>query len=214
MQIFVAEKYWEGCNGLVLTDEIKVTIAGQACLLLLGFDEEFFDAVQTILVYPDKYLAKQTFHQPGGVVSESMSPRLGEAWFRGPVILSWAAILSGGQNPNDGENVVIHEFAHVLDMHDQVFDGTPKLADLRQYQIWHEVMTTEYNQHVRRSEENRTTLLDAYAATSEAEFFAVSSECFFEQPQLMVDEHPEMYALLKMYYRQDPARRFRDEQTT
>ena len=207
LQIVVAEKYWEGCNGLEITDEIRVTIAAQACLLVLGFENEFFDRVQTILVYPDQYVATEMTRQPGGVVTETMSPRLGEAWYGGPVILSWPSVLAGGRNPGDGRNVVLHEFAHVLDMQDHDINGTPPLSSSDQYQAWHEVMTAEYNQLLRHSNQGRATLLDGYGTKDEAEFFAVATECFFEQPLPMTHRHPRLYELLREFYRQHPAAR-------
>lgn len=207
VQIVIAEKYWEGCNGQAITDEVRVTIAGQACLLLIGFPNQHFESVKTILVYPDRYVAKNTQHHPGGVVSESADLRLGEAWYRGPVILSWSTVLANSRNPHDGQNVVLHEFAHVLDMQDQVFDGTPNLQSAEQFQTWQDVMTGEFNRHVQNATEGRATLLDAYGATNEAEFFAVATECFFEQPGAMKRRHRDLYDTLQSFYRQDPAAR-------
>ncbi len=211
IQVFVAEKYWEGCQGLDITDEIKVTIAGQACLLVLGFDGEYFDRLLTVLVYPGEYFATETTLGPGGVVTETTDARLGETWHRGPVILSWPSVLAGGRAPDDGENVVLHEFAHYLDMQDYGFDGTPPLEDLAQYQNWQEVMTAEYNQLVRHSRTGRPTLLDHYGAKNEAEFFAVATEHFFEQPVEMGTLHPRLYETLRLFYHQDPAAWFSRE---
>ena len=207
-QVIVAEKYWEGCQGLPMTDEIRVTIAAQASLLLLGFDEFYFDRLLSVLVYPDEYVAPDTFHGPGGLEIETASPRLGEAWHGGPVILSWPDVLHGGQIPDDGENVVLHEFAHVLDMHDAgPPDGMPPLESGEQYRTWVEVMSAEYEVLVRRADRGRPTLLDHYGATSEAEFFAVATECFFELPRDLLIEHPRLYEVLRTFYRQDPALR-------
>ncbi len=207
-QIIVAEKYWEGCQGLRMTDEIRVTVAAQASFLLLGFDEFYFDRLLSILVYPDEYVAPETIHRPGGVVIEMASPRLGEAWHGGPVILSWPDVLHGGQILDDGENVVFHEFAHVLDMLDlDGADGTPPLESGEQYRTWDEVMSAEYTRLVRKAEHGRPTLLDHYGATSEAEFFAVATECFFEESRDLLVEHPRLYEVLKAFYRQDPAGR-------
>ena len=211
IQVFVAEKYWEGCNGLEITDEIKVTIAGQACLLVLGLDGEYFDRLVTVLVYPSEYVATETTHGPGGVVTESTDPRLGETWHRGPVILSWPSVLAGGRVADDGDNVVLHEFAHFLDTQDYGFDGTPPLEDSGQYRTWQEVMTAEYNQLVKRSRKGRPTLLDHYGAKNEAEFFAVATEHFFEQPIDMQTLHPQLYETLRLFYRQDPAAWFSRE---
>ena len=206
-QIFVAEKYWEGCNGLTITDEIRVTIAAQACLLVLGFEEEIFNRLLTVLVYPEDYFADEISHQPGGVVVEGKSWRLGEAWHGGPVILSWPRVLEGGHDPHDGENVVLHEFAHVLDMQDHGVDGTPPLESPEQYRTWKQVMTAEYQRLVRHADRGRHTLLDQYGTKNEAEFFAVSTEAFFEQPVELQMRHPELYGVLCSFYRQDPAAR-------
>lgn len=207
VQVFVKEKYWEGLGGLVITDEIRVTIAGQACLLLLGFGGRFFEQPATVLVYPDEYFARQTTTLPGGIVSESMSMRLGEAWQRGPVILAWSSIQRDIQNSADGNNVILHEFAHVLDMLDFHVDGTPRLETVGQYRNWHEVMTAEYNQLVDAADRHRATLLDQYGATSPAEFFAVATECFFEQPRQLQQRHARLYGVLRDFYKQDPATR-------
>ena len=207
VQICVAEKSWEGCNGLEITDEIKVTIAGQACLLVLGFEEEYFDRLQTVLVYPDTYVAQETTRGPAGVVTETDMPRLGETWFRGPVIVSWASVQTVDRPADEGHNVVLHEFAHYLDMQSELVDGTPLLEDAQHYQTWHEVMTDEYNRLVSDAQAGRATLLDHYGATNAAEFFAVATECFFEQPKQMASQHQHLYELLKRHYRQDPAAR-------
>ncbi len=208
-QVLVAEKNWEGCNGLEMTDEVKVTIAGQAALLVLGLLDEYFDAVISVLVYPGGYIAKETVNRPGGVVIERDSARLGEAFSGGAIVLSWPDVLAGGRIPDDGVNVVLHEFTHALDMQGHGFDGTPLLEDRRQYQTWAEVMTAEYRRLIRRTHRGQDTLLDPYGTVSEAEFFAVAAECFFEQPLAMQEEHPRLYELFRDFFRQDPAERFR-----
>lgn len=207
LKIFIAEKYWEGCNGLEITDEIKVTIAGQACLLVLGFEDECFDHLQSVLVYPGEYVAEEKTYRPGGVVVETASPRFGEAWYRGPVILSWPSVLDGGRTPESGGNVVFHEFAHVLDMQDSFVDGTPSLETREHSQRWSEVMTEEYNQLSRQAERGRTGLLDHYGTINEAEFFAVSTECFFERSVELSRQHSNLYQLFCEFYCQDPAAR-------
>lgn len=207
VQVFVTEKYWEGCRGLEMTDEIKVTIAGQACLMLLGFEEAYFDRLLTVLVYPDEYVVQETAYEPSGVVTESRGVRLGEAWHAGPVVLSWDSVLEGTRFPHAGHNVVLHEFAHVLDMQDHVFNGTPLLENARQYRNWREVMTAEYNQLLQQVQRGRATFLDDYGATNEAEFFAVATEAFFCKPRRMADRNPRLYRLLADFYRQDPSER-------
>lgn len=208
-QVLVAEKNWEGCNGLTMTDEIRVTIAGQAALLAIALKDEYFDPVLSVLVYPSGYVARETRHQPGGVVVETNSPRLGEAWEGGTVVLSWPDVLESGRVPDDGFNVVFHEFAHVLDLEGHGFDGTPLLESRQEYQTWSQVMTAEYHNLIRLTRRGRETLLDPYGTVSEAEFFAVATECFFEQPLDLQEEHPQLYDLFRSFFHQNPAERFR-----
>lgn len=202
LRIFVAEKSWEGCGGLPMTDEVKVTIAAQACLLVLGMEHNYYDRVLSILVYPHGYHVSHD-EDEGGHADD----RLGEAHYRGPVILSWAEVLSDGRHPARGKNLVYHEFAHQLDMLDGVINGTPPLQDAAQARRWHEVMTAEYQQLIDASEQGRATLLDQYGTTDEAEFFAVATECFFDRPVQLARRHPQLYALLREYFHQDPAER-------
>ena len=205
LRIFVAEKNWEGCGGLTLTEEIQAAIAGQACLLILNQDREIYPNVESILVYPAAFIARQPTILPGGVVNEAPSGLLGEAWSVGPVILSWADAREGGIDPTDGRNVVYHEFAHKLDLRDGSANGVPRLADDAQYESWAEVMSGEYAELVKKTEQGERSLLDAYGAVNAAEFFAVATECFFEQSVRMRETHPPLYAALSGFYRQDPA---------
>lgn len=207
LRIFMAEKTWEGCGGLRMTDEIKVTISAQACLLVLGMEHNYFDRVLSVVVYPHGYQAPPPELVPPGTVIDTASGRLGEAHYRGPVILSWADVLEEGRHPCGGKNLVFHEFAHQLDMLDGVIDGTPPLKNRDEYRRWQEVMTAEYRQLIEASEHGRATLLDQYGTTNEAEFFAVATECFFDKPVPMQRRHPRLYELLRDYYRQDPAAR-------
>jgi Mlc titration factor MtfA (ptsG expression regulator) len=207
MRIFIAEKNWEGCGGLTLTDEIKVGIAGQACLLILHFDREIYPNVESILVYPNAFVVNIPNTGPGGVVDESPHGLLGEAWQTGPVIVSWADARSGGMNTHDGRNVVYHEFAHKLDMRDGSADGVPRLEDDARYEEWARVMSAEYADLVKRAEHHQQSLLDPYGAVNAAEFFAVATECFFERSVRMRETHPDLYEVLQGFYRQDPASR-------
>lgn len=208
LRILIAEKNWEGCGGLTMTDEIKVTIAAQAALLLVGFEGEYFEMVQSILVYPDAYVAPDQTITKGGVALEGDSHREGEAWYRGPVVLSWVDVLAGGRHKGDGDNLVLHEFAHQLDMQNGcTTDGTPPLATRQQYDRWQEVMTAEFRRLERDCSRGRRTLLDCYGTENIAEFFAVSTECFFEQPTEMLQQHPQLYEVLRDFYNQDPAER-------
>ena len=206
LRVFVAERHWEGCAGLAVTDEMKVTIAAQACLLILNIEHDYFSRVPSILVYPSGYRAPAERHGPDGTVGPDPG-RLGEAWYRGPVILAWDSVLGGGKDAHDGQNVVLHEFAHQLDFLDGYADGTPPLSSREEYRRWRDVMTDEYERLVRESEHGHARVLDAYGATNPAEFFAVATEAFFEKPVQLQKRHPALYEVLRGYYRQDTAER-------
>jgi Mlc titration factor MtfA (ptsG expression regulator) len=208
VRIFVAEKNWEGCDGLAMTDEVKLSVAAQACYLLLGLEHDYFPAVLSILVYPTAYAVPERRHY-GGMELVGESSRLGEAWYRGPVILSWDDVLRDGREPGGGHNLVWHEFAHQLDYLDRQSDGTPPLGSRQQYRQWREVMTAEYRQLIADAQAGRPTLLDKYGTSNEAEFFAVATECFFDLAVELEERHPHLYQLLRDYYRQDPAERQR-----
>lgn len=206
VQVFVAEKNWEGCGGLELTEEMKVTIAAQACLMALGLEGDVFAGVLSILVYPTSYAVPQERSYEGWSISGE-SARQGESWYRGPVILSWQDVCRDSLHPGGGRNLVWHEFAHQIDMLDRSTNGTPPLADRALRQRWHDVMTAEYERLLADAENGRATLLDTYGAENEAEFFAVATECFFDCPVELREEHRSLYELLRDYYRQDPATR-------
>ena len=207
MQIFVAEKNWEGCGGLTMTDEIKVSIAAQACLLVVGMDEDqFFDHVLSILVYPTGYLAGGTQVSSNGVVLEGGQPRLGEAWWRGPVVLSWAEARAGGRMETPGRNLVLHEFAHQLDMlNGRITDGTPPLKTQEEYDRWISVLGPEFERHVQNCRQGYQRFIDCYGATNPAEFFAVITEAFFENPHALRLHHQDAYDVLRRYYCLHPA---------
>jgi Mlc titration factor MtfA (ptsG expression regulator) len=208
LRILVAEKNWEGCRGLMMTDEIKVTIAAQAAMLTLGFNDEHFDKIQSILVYPDAYIAEGHSITKGGLVLEGESNRLGEAWYRGPVVFSWADALAGGRDETDGHNLVIHEFAHQLDMlNGRVIDGTPNLATRGQFDRWQVVIEAAAMELGRDCAQGQRTLLDCYGTTNIGEFFAVSVECFFERPDAMQKRHADLYDIFREYFNQDHANR-------
>ncbi len=205
IQVFLAEKFFEGCGGLELTAEIKVTIAAQACLLLLHRVTNYYPRLITILVYPHAYVARSIEPIGGGVVQEGETARLGEAWKDGVVVLSWDDVRRGTSDLHDGHNVVLHEFAHQLDQQDGSADGAPILEHRSQYVTWARVLRDEYEQLRRDAEQGRSGVLDKYGATNPAEFFAVATECFFEKPIQLRWKHTQLYAELKKYYRQDPA---------
>jgi Mlc titration factor MtfA (ptsG expression regulator) len=205
VQIFIADKNWEGCAGFEITDEVKVIIAANACLLLLGHDHDGFANVRSVLVYPRPFRVPEFPSMEDGlyIVDEDVD-LVGEAHERGPVILSWNEVQRAGHG---GRNVVLHEFAHKLDMADGFVDGTPPLAGGSQVRQWAAVMTDEFNMLRDSARRGRATLLDDYGAQDEAEFFAVATECFFERSQAMQRRHAALYDVLKAYFNQDPASR-------
>ena len=203
-RILIAEKNWEGVGGLTLTDEIQVTIAGLASLLVLGFDHDYYANVETILVYPQGFLVTEQRMETQGVYAEAVRPLVGQAALHGPVIVSWSDVRHEGWPIPPGRNVVLHEFAHKLDMRDGAADGAPYLKDAAQVAEWERVMSAAYANLVRQTQAGDPTLLDAYGTTNAAEFFAVATECFFELPRPMQHEMPDLYAVLRGYYRQDP----------
>ncbi len=207
LRVFVAEKEWEGCNGLEMTDEIRVITGALACLLLLGIQHDYFGRVQTILVYPGGFRVPSQELIGDHSVLEGESSHLGEAHYRGPVILSWDEVLHDARHPGAGRNLVIHEFAHQLDMLDGQIDGTPPLRNRREYRRWHKIMTAEYQQLIAEAEQGQPTLLDDYGTTNVGEFFAVATECFFDRPVELAEQHPRLYGLLRDYFGQDPAKR-------
>lgn len=205
LRIFIADKYWEGCDGLNVTDEIQITVAGHACLLVLEMPTGLLDRVETILIYPGDYVVPDRSTGPDGVVREGSAARHGESWLRGPVVLSWTNARAGGRIPGDGENLILHEFAHQLDMLDGIVDGRPPLSDSHAEGHWNQVMQREFQSLQHALHQGRFSLLGDYAATNLEEFFAVATERFFENPVELQQQHAELYALLGNYYRQDPA---------
>jgi Mlc titration factor MtfA (ptsG expression regulator)/lipoprotein NlpI len=202
-RIFSAEKSWEGCAGFQITDEVKLTIASQACLLVLGFEDYYFDELQTILVYPGGFLA------PARAALEEetkLEARLGEAHWRGPVILSWWQSRWDARRLGRS-NLVLHEFAHKLAELGDPHVGMPPLEDDDLAKRWETVMQPEYERLAEDAAYQRPSLLSHYGAENRAEFFAVASECFFLQPTALRQRHPELYQLLTACYRQDPATR-------
>lgn len=210
VQILVHEKSWEGGSGLAVTDEMRVTISAYAALLTVNREHDYYANVESIIIYATDYHVKE-HRSEAGVVDESRSDRLGEAWLHGPVVLSWQDVEIGSGNNNDGQNVVIHEFAHKLDMNDDEANGVPYLDDDKQVEEWAEVMQQEYNRLIEEIERGHGHLLRAYGATNPAEFFAVACECFFEKSLQMERRLPRLYRTLQGYFHQDPAARA-DEQ--
>ena len=212
IQVSLAEKNFEGCGGLVLTDEMRVIIAAFACLLLLHRPTEFYPKLQSILVYPGNYVVPVTRHAGGGVWEEGWQSRSGESWQTGAIVLAWEEVRRGALDVTY-PNVVIHEFAHQLDYEDgEAADGTPYLirglnfAQRRQrYAAWTRVMRAEYEQLQARVSAGEPTFLRAYGATNPPEFFAVATESFFGTPAELQRQHSALYEELKWFYRQDPS---------
>ena len=206
VQVFLAEKRFEACAGLRLTDEIRVTIATQACLLLLHRKTDYYPRLITILVYPSGYLVDEKRHLEGHVWEEGPEGRLGEtARQMGSMVLAWDAAKSGAKDPSDGKNLVLHEFAHQLDFEDLAADGVPALTSRADQLSWSEVMRTEFALLRAADDTGIPTLLDTYGASNAAEFFAVATEAFFERPRILRSRHPKLYSELERFYRQDPA---------
>jgi MtfA peptidase len=205
-QVFLAEKHFEGAGGLELTDEIRVTIAGQACLLLLHRDTDYYPELTSIIVYPSGYTAPEDRHIGGGIWEEGGEDRLGHTAQRlSALVLAWDAVSHGASSPADGENLVLHEFAHQLDFENHVTDGTPALETRGDHLAWARVMSAEFNALRRASYSGEPGVIDFYGTTNPAEFFAVITETFFERPRALKRKHPELYAQLQQFYKQDPA---------
>jgi Mlc titration factor MtfA (ptsG expression regulator) len=206
VRVFLAEKHFEGCAGLELTDEIRVTIAGQACLLLLHRETDYYPRLTSVLVYPSAYFVPGAEHVGHGIWEEQVDPYLGHTQQTlGAMVLAWDSARHGATNPLDGDNLVLHEFAHQLDFEDGVTDGTPLLDGRRQYAAWARVMEAEFRALRDAEARGRPTVLDTYGAEDPAEFFAVATEAFFERPRQLKARHPELYAELETFFRQDPA---------
>jgi Mlc titration factor MtfA (ptsG expression regulator) len=204
IQIFIAEKRFEGCGGLEITDEIRLTIAAQACILLLGQKTDIYPKLRSILVYPQGYVSTLPSHLPDGTVYEGPQARLGESWEQGYVVLSWDDVLHGASDPDDGKNVVYHEFAHQLDSESGSSEGAPILPRPSMYIAWARILGKEYESLIEKTEKNLPSLLDKYGATNPAEFFAVVTEFFFERPGELKLHHPELYQQMQLFYGQDP----------
>ena len=204
IQVFVAEKPFIGCDGLTITDEMRVTIAAQACLLILTRPRGYYPNLRQILVYPGSFVVNREHTDGIGVAHHARQVLAGESWSQGQVVLSWLDTLAGAAIPDDGQNVVIHEFAHQLDQETGVANGAPVLARRAHYARWSQVLGAEFRQLQAREPDAEPSLFSDYGAIDPAEFFAVISEVFFEQPQPMAAEHPALYRELAAFYRLDP----------
>jgi MtfA peptidase len=203
-QLFVRDVPFEGV-GLEVTDEIRVTVAAHACLLLLRLDYPRFPTLRRILVYPGVFQPRRLETYRLGEIWQEPHPALGEAWTGGIVILSWESVLGGARDPADGQNVVLHEFAHVLDGENGAMDGVPVLERAAALRAWRRAVAAGYELEVSEVERGGDPPLHPYAATNRAEFFAVATEAFFERPAALARALPALYAALRGFYRTDPA---------
>jgi hypothetical protein len=204
IQVFLVEKQFIGCSGLQVTEEMKLTIAAVACLLLLNERGEYFPKLRSILIYPSTYFVNETTAINKYVVEEKRVARLGESWTNDQVVLSWEQVQQDARNWQDGHNVVLHEFAHQLDQEDGKAEGVPILLRKSDYSIWMQVMTAAYQQLCHDVQRGVKTVMDSYGTTNPAEFFAVATETFFEKPHQLQKQHPALYQLLQNYYQLEP----------
>jgi len=204
IQVLLADVPFIGCAGLRVSDEMRVTIAAQAAFLLLGRGGSFGN-LREVLVYPGHFIVPRSEVGAGGVVHEARDVLAGQSWQRGQVIVAWDAVRDGAADPHDGANVVMHEFAHQLDQDTGAANGAPYVGRGALQQTWARVMNQEYDALRARLARAEPSLIEPYAATSPAEFFAVTTELFFEKPAALGAEQPELYEQLKRCYRLDPA---------
>jgi Mlc titration factor MtfA (ptsG expression regulator) len=203
--LFLARKEFTGAHGLAVDDEMAVAIAAQACVPVLELGLAWYDGFVGIVVHADAVVAQREFTDEAGVVHEYEEELSGEAMHGGPVMLSWVDVDEAGESAELGYNVVIHEFAHVLDMRDGEADGVPPLPDRAARDAWLQVLLDEFDEFCERVDAAQDTLLDPYGAQAPEEFFAVAAEAFFVAPLAFRAEHPRLYALLQGFFQQDPA---------
>jgi Mlc titration factor MtfA (ptsG expression regulator) len=204
VQQFLHQKKFVGCEGQDVDDEVRVTIAGQACLLLLNRPSRVFPGLDTVLVYPSAFLVPRKDVDEAGVVTETRQDLLGESWGDGRVVLSWDHVRRGAHDWTDGQNVVLHEFAHQLDSESGSNNGAPYLGSPSSYRSWSEVLARDFANLRTDAIYRQPSVLDHYGATSPAEFFAVATETFFEKPYQLAERHPALFAEFEQYYRVDP----------
>jgi len=201
---FLHTKTFVGCAGLEITDEMRVTIAAQACLLLLGRPSKVYPGLHSVLVYPGAFLVPRNEIDAAGVVTETRQDLLGESWGDGRVILSWEHVRRAGNEAEGTHNVVLHEFAHQLDSESGSTNGAPILGSPERYRSWSETLGRDFALLRRDTAWGYRDVLDPYGATNPAEFFAVATETFFEVPHALAARHPELYAEFRAYFRVDP----------
>ncbi len=205
MRDLLTTRSWEGAGGLALTEDMRLTIAAQACLLTLAFDGDPYPELKSVLVYPSAFVPAVSFRWARGEAESPGPPELGESWSDGVIVIAWDQAAGAAAQPEQGSNVVLHEFAHQLDAADGTMDGAPPLP-AAQYREWARVLARGFRALSRAAWKHHPDVLDTYGTTNPSEFFAVATETFFAHPLQLQREHPELYAELKGYYRQDPVR--------
>ncbi len=201
---FIADKNFVGCAGQQIDDVIRVTIAANACLLLLNRNTGCYPLLRSVLVYPSTFVVAHEHQDEGGLVSTHEQVLVGESWGDGKIVLAWDDVQHGVTDFSDGHNVVLHEFAHALDHEDGASNGAPLLRTRGAYKNWARVFAAEFTELQARAQGGAGSLLDQYGATNPAEFFAVATETFFEKPRELQAQHAELYAELVSYYQVDP----------
>jgi len=206
IQAFVADIPFEGAGGLAITDEMRVTIAAQACLLVLHSQHRNFPILRTIVVYPGHSYSDEgrLAYRGDGIFSETSATLLGESWGDGSVVLAWDAVLHGARSATDGHNVTLHELAHQLDQENGAANGIPTLDGGLKHAPWAQVLERDFRDLVKKTHRGQPGAIDPYGATNEAEFFAVATEVFFENPERLRRGYPEMFGLLIQFYGFDP----------
>ncbi len=203
IQLFLLEKQFIGCDGLAVNDEMRVLVAAQACLLTLQRPLPHYPDLSTILLYPQAFNVESK-QQVADIVTEQTQTRLGESWQHGQVVLSWPHSKAGAANAEDGHNLVLHEFAHQLDQQTGQANGAPDLGSVARYQQWSQQFSNAFSELQQQLSRQQATFLDPYAATNPAEFFAVATEAFFEQPADFQVVYPRLYPLMRDFYQLDP----------
>ncbi|RYD43851.1 MAG: zinc-dependent peptidase, partial [Verrucomicrobiaceae bacterium] len=201
---FISTIRFEACGDLELTEEMILTVAAQACLLVIHRDGPPYPDLRVVYLYPSTFSSVQKSVDSMGVVTEGRISRLGESWETGTVVLSWDSVEHGASNVFDAQNVTFHEFAHQLDHEDGSTDGAPGLPSRAAYQSWARVFRKNYADFLGLLEDGKRTVMDSYGATNPAEFFAVATETFFEKPGQLARKRPELYEEMRKYYDLDP----------
>jgi len=203
MQVFLYEKRFFGCDGLEITDEMRVTVAAFACMLFLNRKADYYPAFKSVFIYPGEYFGRKGDWN-SDVTMDDVGGRFGEAWYRGPVVLAWDSVLHGARDMKDGNNVVLHEFAHKIDEADGVIDGTPAINQRSSYITWARIMSKQFELFEAEADKGSKTVMDHYGASNAAEFFAVLVETFYEKPKQLKKKHPELYEQMQRFFNVDP----------